>query len=159
MLTHIPNCCSIFNVKSIAFRLTISFIFVTLLCFSNSIKADGIVVAIKKTTQPSPPITRYTLAAIFGMRLTTWPDGTAIRVFVLPDDNILHNQFCKQVLQVFPFQMRNAWDRLVFSGTGQSPEVLNSEQEMKIRISNTPGSIGYLPKEKIDDSVSILKIE
>lgn len=121
--------------------------------------AEEVVVAVQKSRVSSTPISRYVLAAIFGMRLTTWPDGTSIRVFVLPDDNHVHSLFCKQVLHVFPHQLRTAWDRLVYSGTGQSPEILSSEREMRARIANTPGSIGYLTKETLDDSVAILPVE
>ena len=104
-------------------------------------------------------MSRYVLSAIFGMRLTTWPDGTAIRVFVLSEENHLNSLFCKQILHIFPHQLRTAWDRLVYSGTGQAPAVLVSEQEMRTRIANTPGAIGYLTKETLDDTVAILPVE
>jgi ABC-type phosphate transport system substrate-binding protein len=121
--------------------------------------SNNVVVIIQKGSVPSTPVSRYVLAAIFGMRLTSWPDGTATKVFVLPDDNRVHSQFCKQVLHVFPHQLRTAWDRLVYSGTGQSPEIVGSEKEMKARVAATPGAIGYLTKETLDDSVAILPVE
>jgi len=130
------------------------------LLFSNyTAQAEEVFVTIKKGTQTTTPISRYVLSAIFGMRLTTWPDGSAIRVFVLADDNRVHTLFCKQVLQIFPHQLRTAWDRLVYSGTGQAPEVLSSEQELRIRIAKTPGAIGYLTKENLDDTVAVLPVE
>ncbi len=136
------------------------FLCYVVLLFSNyTAQAEDVVVAIKKGTPTTSPISRYVLSAIFGMRLTTWPDGSAIRVFVLPDDNHIHSIFCKQVLQIFPHQLRSAWDRLVYSGTGQAPEVSGSEQEIRTRIANTPGAIGYLTKENLDDSVAILPVE
>ena len=130
------------------------------LLFSNpSVVAGDVVVAVRKGTPNTTPISRYVLSAIFGMRLTTWPDGSAIRVFVLPDDNQVHSLFCKQILQIFPHQLRTAWDRLVYSGTGRAPDVLKSEQEVRNRIANTPGAIGYLTKEALDDTVAILPVE
>ncbi len=121
--------------------------------------AEEVDAVIHKTSSPPAPISRYVLAAIFGMRLTTWPDGSAIKVFVLPDDSRIHALFCKQVLHVFPHQLRSAWDRLVYSGTGQAPEVLDTEEEMRARIASTPGAIGYLAKEMLDDSISILPVD
>ncbi len=122
-------------------------------------RAEEVNVAIHKGSAPITPISRYVLAAIFGMRLTTWPDGSAIKVFVLPYDNRIHALFCKQILHIFPHQLRTAWDRLVYSGTGQSPEVLDTEEEMRARIASTPGAIGYLTKERPDDSIAILPVE
>lgn len=96
-----------------------------------------------------------TIRAIFGMRLRTWPGGMPIQVFVLYDDHPLHTRFCKEVLNIFPHQLRLAWDRLVFSGTGQAPYQVSSEQEMRIRIAATPGAIGYLGENMIDESVRV----
>ncbi len=78
------------------------------------------------------------------MRLNSWPDGSPIRVFVLPDNDPLHIQFAKEVLGVYPFQLRSAWDRLVYSGTGVAPTTVETTEEMQERIRSTQGSIGYI---------------
>ena len=135
----------------------LSIIFLTF--YSPSIYAEDVVVVVNKETHTTSPISRHVLSAIFGMRLTTWSDGMAIKVYVLPDENHIHSLFCKQVLHIFPHQLRSAWDRLVYSGTGQSPDVLSSESDMRARLKNTPGSIGYLTKETLDDSLTILPVE
>lgn len=104
-------------------------------------------------------LSRNSLRAIFGMRLRAWQDGSPVRVFVLPDDASLHNLFAKEKLSIFPYQLRSAWDRLIFSGTGQAPFLVNSEEEMRIRVATTPGAIGYLKRVNIDDSVQILHVD
>lgn len=101
-----------------------------------------------------PSISQNALNAIFGMRLRKWEDGSPIRVYVLPDENPLHIAFSKQVLRVFPYQLRNAWNRLVFSGTGEEPITVGSEKQMREAVSTTPGAIGYLSPSMIDDTVS-----
>lgn len=141
-------------------KLFTAYLFSIVLCVTTqTVYADDIVVAVKRGTSVTIPISRYMLSGIFGMRLTTWPDGSAIRVFVLPDEDYIHSFFCKQILHIFPHQLRTAWDRLVYSGTGQAPEVLQSEQEMRSRIANTPGAIGYLTKSTLDDTLAILPVE
>jgi ABC-type phosphate transport system substrate-binding protein len=102
---------------------------------------------------------KSSLRAIFGMRLHTWPDGTAIKVFVMPDDAPLHAAFSKEKLNVFPYQLRSAWDRMVFSGTGQAPETVNSQEEMLAKVAGTPGAIGYLTKSRMDGRVNVLQIK
>lgn len=93
------------------------------------------------------------------MHLKTWPDGTKIRVFVLPDDDPLHQIVSKEKLNVFPYQLRSTWDRLVFSGTGQAPTKVNSNEEMLNKIANTPGAIGYLWRANINENVNVLQIK
>jgi hypothetical protein len=94
--------------------------------------------------EPEQEITRAKLRGIFGMRLRTWPDGTPVRVFVLDDNDTLHQDFCKSVLQMYPYQLRQNWDRLLYSGTGQPPVLVGSEAELLKRVSETPGAIGYV---------------
>jgi hypothetical protein len=89
-------------------------------------------------------LSQETIREIFFMRLSSWPDGSPIRVFVLPDNDPLHVQFAKEVLGVYPFQLRSAWDRLVYSGTGVAPTTVETQEEMKARIKRTPGGIGYI---------------
>lgn len=91
-------------------------------------------------------ISRSLLRGIFGMRVRAWPDGTPVRVFVLDDEEAVHVEFCKNVLRMYPYQLRQNWDRLVYSGTGQPPILVGSEQELLRRVAQTPGSIGYINK-------------
>ena len=142
--------------------------------------AEEVVVAVNPATPTGEAIARNTLSAIFGMRLRAWEDGTPIRVYVLPDSHAVHGMFCKQILGVFPHQYRTAWDRLVYSGTGQAPlEVANeeemrarlagtrgeapvvvaSEEEMRTRVAGTDGAIGYLSRTMIDESVTVLPVQ
>ncbi len=71
----------------------------------------------------------------------------------------MHAEFTKKILDTFPYQLRRAWDRLVFSGTGQAPTEVESIDEMYKRIVSTPGGIGYLPGDRIDSRVRELKVE
>ncbi|SFO19745.1 hypothetical protein SAMN05216332_10781 [Nitrosospira briensis] len=104
-------------------------------------------------------ISKSSLRAIFGMRLHAWPDGTAIQVFVMPDDAASHAAFSKEKLNVFPYQLRSAWDRLVFSGTGQAPNTVGTSEEMLAKVAATPGAIGYLNKSRTDGRVNVLQIK
>ena len=78
------------------------------------------------------------------MRVTRWPDGTPIRVFVLPDRHPVHHRFVKEYLQIFPYQLRNSWDRQVYTGTGQAPVQVKDMEEMHHRVSEASGAIGYI---------------
>ena len=104
-------------------------------------------------------ISQNTLRAIFGMRLLQWPNGEPITVFVLPLKNPVHENFIKERLGVFPHQLERNWDLLVFSGTGQPPIRVRSEQEMRKRIAETPGAIGYLSRKDFDENVRLLPIQ
>ncbi|NCC27763.1 MAG: hypothetical protein EOM22_06330 [Gammaproteobacteria bacterium] len=88
-------------------------------------------------------LTRNEARLFFTMRLKNWPDGTLVKVFVLPDDNDLHRRFSNEILELYPYQLRRVWDRQIFSGTGQAPVTVPNEREMLDHIATTPGAIGY----------------
>ncbi len=87
---------------------------------------------------------RAIVRSIFSVRLRQWPDGSPVKAFVLPDSDPVHQQFCREKLGTFPYVLRAAWDRAVFTGTGIAPEVVKSEQEMRRKVESTPGAIGYV---------------
>ena len=97
--------------------------------------------------------------AIFGMRQVKWPDGTLIRVFVLPDTHPLHGALCKERLNIYPYQLRQSWDRLVYSGMAQAPVEVATESELIARVASTPGAIGYAGKAHNIDAIRVLHVE
>jgi ABC-type phosphate transport system substrate-binding protein len=111
---------------------------------------------------PSVSASRLTLAsarAIFGMRQVTWPDQQRIQVFVLADKHPTHVAVCKEHLNLFPYQLRQSWDRLVYSGMAQAPKEVASEAELINKVATTPGAIGYVRKVSPNDSIKIIAIQ
>lgn len=100
-------------------------------------------------TQTSPSeLSRTELRAVFLGRTRTWNDGTPTRLVLLQDGSPLHKKFCRDVLGIFSHQLRAAWARKVYSGTGQAPLVVSSLEEMQSVIENTPGAVGYRYQEQ-----------
>ena len=95
------------------------------------------------------------LRGIYSMRQQNWPDGTPVRVFVLPAKNIIHQNFAKEKLQMFPYQLDRIWQKITYSGLGSAPVVLTSEQQMREMVANTVGAIGYVENP---DELSKLKV-
>ncbi|MBK1716574.1 hypothetical protein [Thiocystis violacea] len=88
-------------------------------------------------------LTRNEARLYLTMRLKHWPDGTEVRLFVLPDNDALHQHFVNAILGLYPYQLRRVWDRQIFTGTGQAPILVNSREEMLRRVASTPGGLGY----------------
>jgi len=118
-----------------------------ILLLNAPLQAEVSKIRLLESSGNSKQLTTETVREIFFMRLSTWPDGSPIHVFVLPDNHPLHVRFAKEILGVYPFQLRSAWDRMVFSGTGVSPTTVESIDEMQRRIDALPGSIGYTDTE------------
>lgn len=85
------------------------------------------------------------LRAVFTLRTRTWPDGTPVRIFVFPEQHPAHESLCRDLLGTFPYVLRRAWDQALFAGTGLVPQVVDSVEEMRRRVNETPGALGYVP--------------
>ena len=109
-----------------------------------AIAAAGSVEIITSPDHADHPPDRAMVRAIFTARLREWPDGVPVRVFVLPDSDPLHIEFCREQLGTFPYVLRASWDRLVYTGTGIAPEVVANEKVMRQRVASTRGAIGYV---------------
>ena len=118
--------------------------------------------SIEIIVNPSVSDNNYTLSdvrAIFAMRKTHWSDGKKIQVFVLADNQHIHQKFTKSKLNMFPHQFRRIWDRLIFSGTGHAPHEVGSQDEMLEKISTVPNAIGYLEIPIDNEEVKVLTYE
>ncbi len=119
------------------------------------------VMAVEIVSHPGVSKSRLTVAelrAIFSMRLTHWSDSTPITVYVLPGGHPLHKEFSKKVLKLFPHQLQTTWDRLVYSGTGNAPTVVTSEEEMQRMLAATPGAIGYIDESKEHENIKTITL-
>lgn len=120
---------------------------------------DPMVVLIANPSVIQTSLSLETVRAIFAMRQRTLTDGQAVHVFVLPDGDPLHEAFAKRILGVYPHQLRLAWDRAVFSGTGQAPNEVATASAMLKAVASTPGGIGYAYRSELTNQVRVLDIE
>ena len=113
------------------FRLML---FIGMGCFlSAAFSADSQVPAVRVVVNPSvesKDISIEQIRRIFSMRQTAWPNEQAITVYVLANQHQTHKTFCTQVLGMFPYQLDRKWNKLVYSGLGEEPIKVQSEQEM-----------------------------
>lgn len=133
----------------------ISLVLLVMLCWMSM---SGAAQLIGNASLPFGSVTRNEARLLFLMRRPQWPDGQAVHVFVLAEDHPQHQSFCKENLQIYPRKLRQAWERRLYSGTGQASLTVESEKEMLQRVSTTPGAIGYLPANKTNNNVKILQI-
>jgi len=137
-------------------------LFWTTISIADKVNTEAVpaqVVAITSSTFSPGEISHNTLRAIFIMRYAKWSDGTPVKVYVYDDSSPIHQLFSKEVLHFFPRQLRQAWDRQVFSGLGQYPHQVDSVEEMLIKVKTTPGSVGYVKIQEITTDVHILQIQ
>ncbi len=133
----------------------------TLLCCHNvlAVETSATPLVVVHSDVPVDMLSQAQLRSIFLKRQVIWPDGVAIKVFILPVKSVMHRQFSQSHLQMFPYQLDRAWQKLTFSGIGTPPAEVNSAAEMLKLLQSTPGAIGYLPAEYETTDAKIIQIK
>lgn len=99
------------------------------------------------------------LRAVFTLRKLRWSsDGRPIQVFVLQDDDPLHKAFVKEKLKMFPYQLRQHWNRVIFSGTGTAPRDFPDEESLLRALASTPDAIGYSDDNPLPEGVNAIAV-
>ena len=65
-------------------------------------------------------------------------------------------EFFASVLSMPEQGYNRHWKRKISTGTGHSPDELNSYEAVLQSIANTPGSISYIDASKVDGTVKVL---
>ncbi|MEW6982982.1 hypothetical protein AAD001_10070 [Colwelliaceae bacterium 6471] len=137
------------------FRLRIFIILATFLIPFTSVKAVEVIVHPSVDTQH---LSSSQIRRIFTMRNKQWNNAQPIKVFVLANSSNTHKEFCIQKLEVFPYQLDKIWGKLLFSGLGEPPMVVNNVEQMIELVAKTPGSIGYVDKLPKDSGVKVMVV-
>lgn len=99
------------------------------------------------------------LRAIFTLRKRRWTsDGRPVQVYVLKDDNPLHKAFVREQLKMFPYQLRQQWNRVIFSGTGSAPQDFDNEADLLQAIAASTDAIGYSDDDSLPEGVAVIEI-
>jgi hypothetical protein len=128
------------------------------LLFFFSLQAAAVEVIVNRDVAGTSPA-QAAARAPFGVGPTQGPGGPPVAVFVLPDSHPIHAALCKEQLNLYPYQLRQSWDRLVYSGIAQAPIEVATEEEMVSRVATTPGALGYIRKVKPNDPVKVLHVD
>ena len=139
------------NIKTIFIHIA-----VVILLFSPQVNAIHI---ISNITADTTSLSVAQLRRIYSMRQVHWQNGIPIVVYVLASKNPLHQQFCREQLRLFPYQLDRIWHKLTFSGYGVAPIEVETQQALIEAIRSTKGAIGYVENLSEVKDVNIIKID
>jgi ABC-type phosphate transport system substrate-binding protein len=131
----------------------------TLIAFACSMAGDGAladVVAVVSAKSPVTALSKNQLLDIFLGRANRYPDGTPASPIDQAEGSPLRDEFYTKVAGQTAAQMLAYWSKIIFTGRGQPPPTVSNDAEMKKRIRDITGAIGYIDRAAVDDSVRIV---
>ena len=126
-----------------------------LACSPIALAQQAIVVA--NASVDTTSLTQSELRQIFTGHKQYWSNGEKIHVVVLEDIHTLHKAFCRENLEMFPYQLSRLWDQLTYSGQGITPTRVSSQEALLNMVENTVGAIGYADIGKVKD-VQVIEV-
>lgn len=103
-----------------------------------------------------------TLQNIFTRKQKYWADGSKITVMIKPLDSVEHKYFVTEWLGITNTRYKRMLESEVYAGATTPPVVVNSDEEMMLKISTTPNSIGYIDRKLVirgEKNVKILTLD
>jgi len=67
-------------------------------------------------------------------------------------------EFTRKVLGKSESQIKAYWSKLVFTGKGRAPQVVDSDADVLDLVSNNPSIIGYVNEKSLKDNVKVVAI-
>jgi hypothetical protein len=101
-------------------------------------------------------ISRDELRPIFQTKKDTWPDGSAVRPFNMPDSSTVRQGFDTAVLGLDPDRVARYWIDRKIRGGERPPQTTVSSALMIKLVSRTAGAVGYVEEAAPDASVKVV---
>jgi ABC-type phosphate transport system substrate-binding protein len=121
---------------------------------STGIEAE--VVAVVAATNPVATLSKSQIADIFLGKLTRFPDGTQAIPIDQVEKSAVREAFYLEFAGKSPAQIKAHWSKIIFTGRGQPPPEVANDIAVKQFIAKNPDAIGYIERERVDDSVKVV---
>ena len=132
----------------------IKFIIIALSLGLGSASAE--VVTVVSANNPLTALSKKQIVDIFLGKASRFPDGQQAMPVDQGESAAAHEEFYLKFADKTPAQIRAFWSKIIFTGRGQPPPEVPNDIEVKKFISKYPDAIGYINRERVDDSVRVI---
>jgi len=103
-------------------------------------------------------ITKDDLKRIYQKEKTEWAGDGTIIPFDQSASSLVRVAFSKNVLGSTVAEVQNFWINKKMTGGVSGPKVFRSPTLVKKFVARTPGAIGYLAADQVDDTVKVVQV-
>lgn len=126
----------------------------TLSLASGAAAAD--VVAIVSSKSALTTLSKAQLTDIFLGNSSRFPDGTAAIPIDQAEGSHARDEFYAKYASKSPAQVKAHWAKIIFTGRGQPPRNVATEDEIKKLIAANPQAVSYIERSAVDSTVKTL---
>jgi len=122
--------------------------------FASSAFADVVVIVSAKSTITH--LTTEQTAKIFLGKASSFPDDRDAVPFDQAVGSAIRDEFYTKVAHKSSPQVSAYWAKVIFTGDGRPPEILESNAAVRKAVANNTHAIGYIEKSAVDKSVRVV---
>ncbi len=93
---------------------------------------------------------------IFMKKIKRLPSGEVLVPLDHNSESDIYNSFYKSVANKNKSRMSKYWAKRIFTGKGEAPEILASDEEVIRKVMNNITSVGYINSESLVDGVKVI---
>jgi ABC-type phosphate transport system substrate-binding protein len=107
---------------------------------------------------PDAALDQGAVQNIFLGKTAQWSDGSGVSIVMLKGGDV-SDAFLKANVKKSHKQFATFWKKAVFSGTGEMPAAFETEADLIMHVSRTPGAVGYIDDGTPHDDVKVIAIQ
>ncbi|MFA6921364.1 MAG: phosphate ABC transporter substrate-binding protein [Gallionella sp.] len=93
---------------------------------------------------------------IFLGKVNAFPGGGNVVPVDQSEGTAIRDEFYARIVRKSAAQLTAYWAKMVFTGDGFPPKLLNGNVAVKHAVSNDPEAIGYIDRSAVDSSVKVV---
>lgn len=101
-------------------------------------------------------LTTEDIAKIYLGKLKRFPNGNLAVPLDRTEGTDIRVKFLESTVGKDETKMKSYWSRLIFTGKGIPPKVVESDDEVRELVSRNPDIIGYIDSNAVDNSVKVI---
>ncbi|MBC7161496.1 substrate-binding domain-containing protein [Immundisolibacter sp.] len=129
-----------------------------LLALAGNIAAAEVVIVVSPQN-PTTTLSTREVSNIFLGKVNRFPNGQPAVPIDQPEDSRPRKEFYRDVSNQQPADIKAYWSRMIFTGRGQPPMVVDGDEQVKKTLAGRPDGIGYIDRAAVDDSVKVLAVQ
>lgn len=136
-------------------KLLIATVALLALLAARPAAAGGLLIIVNPAVDVTAPMPLGQVAAIYLLRITTWPDGSHIVAVNREAASEARAKFTVSVLHQDSTTLAAYWNEMHFLGR-TLPVVQESDQAVLAFVRNVPGAIGYIDASTRPENVKVV---
>ena len=116
--------------------------------------ADVVVIVSAKNSVPK--LTVEQTARIFLGKTDVFPNDSPALPIDQVEGSLIRNEFYSKVARKNSSQLIAYWAKIIFTGEGRPPQLLEGNMAVKNAVANNMNAIGYIDKSVVDSSVKVI---